>query len=146
MAPANGDASGMGSTRRGAIRVVTVTLAAAVAVLYIVVFFVQLPHLHEPDNPAPVYLVLALLYAAGAVLVALRDKPVVHWVGAAVQVILVGLFLWLLAGLYAHGEESFILDMAALAIAITAVQVVLLGLLIHLAMSDQGRPPGAVQL
>lgn len=125
------------------VRIVAGALAAVAAALYVVVFFVQLPHMHETDNPAPAYLVLAALYAAGAVLIALRDVAVVHWVGAAVQVVLVGMFFWLLAGLYREGDESFILDMAALAIAITAIQVVLLGLLTYLAVSAPRTPTAA---
>jgi len=131
---------GMASPRRNTIRIVTGVLAAVVAALYVGVFFVQLPHLHEADNPAPAYVALAVVYATGAVLT-WRDKRVLHWVGAAVQVILLGLFFWILAELYGHGDESFILDMRWLAIAITAIQVALLGLLAYLAVSAARTQP-----
>jgi hypothetical protein len=139
MVMTSGDVREVRSAHR-TVRIVAGALAAVAAALYVVVFFVQLPHMHETDNPAPAYLVLAALYAASAVLIALRDVAVVHWVGAAVQVVLVGMFFWLLAGLYREGDESFILDMAALAIAITAIQVVLLGLLTYLAISAPHQP------
>lgn len=130
-----------GSTRRR-LRLAAALVAAVVAALYVAVFFVQLPHIDELDNPAPVYLVLALVYAVGAALLATIDKSVLHWLGAGVQAALIGLFLWLLVGLYANDEESFILDMAGLAIAVTACQVALLGLLPYLAVTTPRPPTG----
>ena len=78
--------------RRKALRRVAALLSEAVAALYLVVFFIQLPHMHETDNPAPVFVSLALVYVVGAVLLALRDLPWVHWSGAAVQVVIIGHF------------------------------------------------------
>jgi len=124
---------------RRVIRITTATLAALASALYVVVFLVQLPHLREPDNPAPVYAALAVVYATGAVL-GWWDRRVLHWVGAAVQAVLLGLFFWILAELYGHGEESFILDMLWLAVAITALQVVLLVLLVRLALTARRSP------
>lgn len=135
MASTLGGRDVVASVRRRSLRFLTAAVTAAVAALYVAVFLVQLPHLHELDNPAPVYAALAAVYAVGAVLVALRDQQALLWTGATVQVVLLTLFFWLLAGLYAHGEESFILDMLGLAIGINAAQVVLLGLLSYLAGS-----------
>lgn len=130
-----------GSTHRK-VRWAAAVVAAVVAGLYVAVFFVQLPHIDELDNPAPAYLVLAVVYAVGAALLATTDKSVLHWLGAGVQAALIGLFLWLLQALYANDEESFILDMAALAIAVTACQVALLGLLSYLAVTTPRPPTG----
>jgi hypothetical protein len=129
------------------VRLAAVLVTTAVAALYVAVFLVQRPHMHETDNPAPMYLALAALYGLGAVLQAILDTRATYWVGAAVQVILIGLFAWLLKGMYAHGEESFILDMAGLAIAINTAQVVLIGLFAWLATSTPPHremlpPPG----
>lgn len=136
MSSISGGSPRVGAQRRTA-RIAAAVLTALVAGLYVGVFFVQLPHIHELDNPAPAYLLLAAVYAAGVVVLAVWDKPVLQGVGAIVQGVLIGLFCSLLALLYREGDESFILDMAALAIAITAGQVVLLALLAGLAT---GRP------
>ena len=116
---------------------VTEVVTAAVACLYVLVFFVQLPYLHEGDNPAPAFLALAVLYVAGAVLLAVWDKPVLQWVGAAIQVILIVLFVWLPAGLDAYAGESFVRNMTALAVAITAAQVTVFALYVYLAASGR---------
>ena len=127
------DYQGVEPTRRRRVRLVALLLTVSVAVLYVAVFFVQLPHIHELDNPAPAYVALAALYGVGALLQSVRDTRATYWVGAAVQVILVGLFAWLLVGMYAHDEEGFILDMAGLAIAVNVIQTVLIGLFAWLA-------------
>lgn len=67
-------APGTPSPGRRRLRTAVVVVAAMIAVLYLVVFFIQLPHMREPDNPAPVYVPLALAYVVGAVLVAVRDR------------------------------------------------------------------------
>jgi hypothetical protein len=137
-----------GSARQR-VRIGAAVLSGVVAALYVGVFFVQLPHIHELDNPAPIYLFLAALYAVGALVVALTDKAALHWLGAALQAVLIALFVWLLRGLYAHGEESFITDMAGLAIAVNVCQVALLGVLAYLgitaspSVSEEAAPPGA---
>lgn len=113
------------------LRTVTVVLLAAVAVLYAVVFAVQLPHLTEPDNPAPIYAVLALGYLALAVIAARVDTLRLIWVLLGIQVLLVALFGWSVGMLYSEGDEAFILDMRWLAVAVTLVQVVLIGLLAY---------------
>lgn len=129
------------STRRTLLLRLSVGLSALVAALYLVVFFVQLPHIREGDNPAPAYAALALVYAAVAAGLALRDTPAVQWIGAAIQVIVLVLFFWLLALLYREGDQQFILDMLGLAIVITALQFVLLGLLAYVAMIPRSDEP-----
>lgn len=130
----------MPAARRRTVRWVAAALAAVLAVLYLVVFFVQLPHLHETDNPAPVYAALAVVYVIGAVLLVVRDASILQWIGVAVQGVLLALFFWLLSELYAHGDQGFILDMLALAVAINTGQVILAGLLAYLAWDARGHP------
>lgn len=125
--------------RRKALRRVAALLSGGVAVLYLVVFFVQLPHIREPDNPAPVFVPLALIYVVGAVLVIRRDVRWVQWLGAAVQVILIGLLAWIVVGSYAHEGVQFFVDMLWLVLAITAAQVLILGLLLNLALGSRAQ-------
>jgi hypothetical protein len=118
------------TTTARAAHIVTIVLLVAIAVLYIRVFSVQLPHLQEPDNPAPVYGFLALVYVVGATVYALRDTARVAWVLAALQVVVVSLFAWSVWLLYGHGDEAYILDMQGLAAAVTSTQLVVLALLL----------------
>ena len=113
------------------LRALTVVLLGAVAVLYAVVFLIQLPHLSETDNPAPVYAVLALAYLGFAVLAALVDTTRLVWALAAVQVLVIAMFGWSVGMLYREGDEAFILDLRWLAIAVTALQVVLVAVLAY---------------
>ncbi|KAB7745317.1 hypothetical protein GA707_05110 [Nostocoides sp. F2B08] len=113
------------------LRTLTVVLLAAVAVLYAVVFAVQLPHLSEPDNPAPIYAVLALGYLALAVTAARVDTLRLIWVLIGIQVLVVALFGWSVGMLYREGDEAFILDMQWLAVAVTLLQVILIGVLAY---------------
>ena len=113
------------------LRTLTVVLLGVVAVLYAVVFAVQLPHLSEPDNPAPLYAVLSLGYVALAITAARVDTTRLTWVLVGIQVLLVALFGWSVGMLYSEGDDAFILDMQWLAGAITLVQVVLIGLLAY---------------
>lgn len=133
MASQSGDVGPVNGARRTTIRNVTAVLTFVVSALYVAVFFVQLPHIRETDNPAPAYLALAVGYAIAAILLARRDNRSVQWAGAGVQVVLLGLFFWILVGLYRHGDELFILNMLGLVVPIIAVQVVLLVLLSYLA-------------
>lgn len=132
--------SGTPSARRRTLRWVAAALAGVLSGLYLVVFFVQLPHLHETDNPAPVYAALAVVYVIGAVLLVVRDASILQWIGVAVQVVLVGLFFWLLLKLYENGDQGFILDMLALAVAINTGQMILAGVLAYLAWDARGHP------
>ncbi|MGA8048153.1 MAG: hypothetical protein WCA30_18000 [Dermatophilaceae bacterium] len=133
---------GRHNTARGSIthapmhplRTLTVVLLGAVAALYAVVFAVQLPHLSEPDNPAPIYAVLALGYLALAVTAARVDTLRLIWVLVGIQVLVVALFGWSVGMLYREGDEAFILDMQWLAGAVTLIQVVLIGVLVYRGM------------
>lgn len=120
------------------LRTLTVVLLGAVAVLYAVVFAVQLPHLSEPDNPAPLYAVLSLGYVVLAVTAARVDTTRLTWVLAGIQALIVTLFGWSVGMLYREGDEAFILDMQWLAGAITVIQVVLIGLLIYRGIRARG--------
>lgn len=133
-------APGTPSPGRRRLRTAVVVVAAMIAVLYLVVFFIQLPHMREPDNPAPVYVPLALAYVVGAVLVAVRDRAWVQWTGAAVQVILIALLVWIVVGSATHEGVVFFLDMLWLVVTITAAQVFLIVALVALA---RGARPAA---
>lgn len=121
-------------------RYVAAGVAAGIGVLYVVLFLVLLPHLRETDNPAPAFLVLAVVYAAGALLVLGRDSRVLHLVGVGVQVFLVAGYVWLWSRSAAEGDDTFFRDNLALGVVITAAQVVLAVLLVLLARSS---PPTA---
>lgn len=126
------------SGRGRALHLTTVVLLLAVAVLYIAVFAVQLPHLQEPDNPAPVYGFLALVYVVGATVYALRDTARVAWILAGLQVVVVSLFAWSVWMMYREGDEQFLLDMQGLAAAVTLTQLVVLALLAVRALRGPG--------
>ena len=121
------------------LRTLTVVLLGAVAVLYAVVFAVQLPHLSEPDNPAPIYAMLSLGYLALSVIAARVDTLRLIWVLAGIQVLLVALFGWSVGMLYREGDEAFILDMQWLAGAVTLIQVILIGVLVYRGIRARGR-------
>ena len=133
---------GAPDARRRSTRFVGAGIAAGIAVLYLVLFLVLLPHLSEPDNPAPVFVVLAVVYAVGALLLARRDTKRLDVVGAFVQVLLVGGYLWLFASSAAHDEEEFFVDTLALGVVINLAQIVLAVLLVVLARSP-GSPGSA---
>lgn len=115
-------------------------IAAGIGVLYVALFLALLPHLRETDNPAPVFLVLAVVYAAGALLVLARDSRVLHLVGVGVQVFLVAGYVWLWASSASAGDDAFFRDHLALGLVITAAQVVLAVLLVLLARSSPATP------
>jgi hypothetical protein len=120
------------------LRLLTIVLLGAAAVLYAAVFAVQLPHLRETDNPAPVYAVLALVYLGLAITAALVDTTRLIWALAAVQGIVLALFFWSVGMVYREGDEAFILDMRWLAISITLIQVILIGVLVYRATRPEG--------
>lgn len=129
-----------------AARYVATGLAAGIAVLYVGLFLVLLPHLHETDNPAPVFLALAVLYAVGAVLTVWRRSPRLDLLGVGVQVFLMAGYAWIFVGSAQEGDDSFFWDNLAFAVVILAAQVVLGVLLVALARSgfssrDEGRSP-----
>jgi len=110
-------------------------LAVGVAVVYVALFLVLLPHLHETDNPAPVFLALAVLYALGAVLTVWRQSRLLDLVGVGVQVFLVAGYAWIFVRSAQEGDDSFFWDNLAFAVVIIAAQVVLGVLLVALARS-----------
>ena len=126
---------------RRTLRIATVALTATVAALYLAVFLVQLPHLHETDNPAPLYAFLAVVYLAGAALVALRDTRAVLLIGLLIQALLLAGFTWLLALLIREGDQGFLTDMLGLVIAVIAAQVLLVGLFSALIADVPPREP-----
>ena len=90
---------------------------------------------------APIYLMAAILYAVGAVLLAVFDQRGVWLAGAAVQLLVVGAWLW--NGLHGVWNDT------AWAIVISAVEMALLGVLLFLSQglrhgSDKPGPRGPV--
>lgn len=121
--------------RRRSTRFVAAGIAAGVAVLYVVLFLVLLPHLSETDNPAPIFAVLALVYAGLAWLLARRDSRRLHVVGAVVQLLLVGGYAWFFASSAAANDAQFFVDHLLLGVVIGLAQVALAVLLVLLARS-----------
>lgn len=138
--------------RRRSTRYVAAGIAAGVAALYLVLFLVLLPHLQEPDNPAPVFGALAVAFGVLSVLLARRDGRRLHVVGAVVQLFLVVGYAWLFASSAAAGDEEFFLDHLLLGVVIAVAQMVLFVLLVLLVRSggpargsDPADEPGATQ-
>jgi hypothetical protein len=121
--------------RRRSMRFVAAGIAAGVAVLYLVLFLVLLPHLSEADNPAPVFAVLALVYAVGVWLLARRDSRRLDLVGAVLQLLLVGGYAWFFVSSAAADDEQFFLDHLLFGVVISVAQVALAVLLVLLARS-----------
>lgn len=94
------------------------------------------------------YLLLSVPYLAGAGLLVTVDRRALWVAGAAVQVVVIVLFVMFGAGLFGPGRGVF--DYAALdglhieawATAITGAEVVLLGLLAYLAVTRPQVHPG----
>ena len=116
-------------------RFVASALAALVAVLYVVLFLVLLPHLAEPDDPVAAFAVLAVAYAVLSLLLATREERVLHVVGAVVQAFLVTGYVWLFAVSALAHDDWFFLEHLLPGVVIAVAQLVLGVLLVGLARS-----------
>jgi hypothetical protein len=125
------------------LRHVATGISASLAVVYIWMFFaVRTAETGARENTFGAYLQLAVVYAAGALLLLLLDQRWVWAVGAGLQVVVITLFL-------VFGVAILDYDLVAdlplrLWITLTAVgQLALLGLLGYLAATGSWQAPTA---
>lgn len=109
-------------------RYISAAIAGSVAVFYLVYFFIVNASVPPGEN-APVYLIGAILFLLGAVLLVLTDRRSLWMVGAVVPTLAVCVYLW--NGVHGEWEDP------AAGILISVAEVALLALLVILAM---GRP------
>jgi hypothetical protein len=120
---------------RSRVRYAASMICGGVAAFYLIYFFVvrarEMAVVPHQESMAPVYLMAAILFLIGAVLLATVDRRGLWVVGAGVQVIVVGLYLW--NGVHGVWNDT------PWAIVISATESALFGLLVFLA---RGRPSG----
>jgi hypothetical protein len=93
-----------------------------------------------PENTFGAYLQLTVIYTIGTVLLLTVQSRWVWGIGAAVQVVVLGLFLTF--GLAIFNYEAVAgLPVALWAVTITTAQLLLLGLLSYLTLSPTKTPP-----
>lgn len=126
----------MTSDVRSRLRWTAVTLCGIAVLGYLAVFFVLLSSPKLPDDPTPVFAFLGGVYAAGIVLLLVRDQPAVLWVGVGVQVLLLAGYL----GITVLGETEFALRFIAPGIVISLTQLTLAGVLTSLALTKEKAP------
>ena len=133
------------SDRRTIIRYLAAALCGIVAVLYLILLFlVADAESGASENTYGAYLLLAVPYLIGAGLLVAVDRRALWIVGAAIQVVVIVLFVMFGAGVFGPGQGVFDYDavsglhMGLWAAVITGAQAVLLGLLSHLAFTPQG--------
>ena len=140
------------ATGRTLIRYVAAALCGIVAVLYLTLLFLvaeaeSVPGATDGDTYGA-YLYLAVPYLVGAGLLAAFDRRALWTVGAAVQVLVIALFVMFGVGVFGPGvfeyEALTGLRMQLWAAGITSTQVILLGLLCYLAFTPirLGAKPG----
>ena len=126
--------------RRRTLRRTTSALCLGVGALYLVLFFlVKDAEATEPENTYGAYLFLSVPYLAGGLLLATRDRRSLWTAGAAIQVLVVALFVMFGVGVFGPGvfeyEALSALRMELWAAVITAAQIALFGLLAYLAVT-----------
>lgn len=128
---------------RRSVRYVAAALSAVASVLYVVLTFLVSSEESVPgatdSNTYGGYLFLAIPFLAGAVLLFLADRRALLAVGAAVQVLVIILFVLFGIGVFGPGvfeyEALSALPMELWAAVVTGLQVVLFGLLSYLAVT-----------
>ena len=129
--------------RRRSVRYVAATVSAVTGALYLVLTFLvadaeSVPGATDGDTYGG-YLFLAIPFVAGAVVLLVADRRALWAVGAAVQVLVIALFVLFGIGVFGPGvfeyEALSALPMELWAAAVTGLQVVLLGLLAYLALT-----------
>jgi hypothetical protein len=126
--------------RRG-VRYVAAALCLSVGVLYLVLLFLvaDAEAAAGGENTYGAYLFLSVPYLVGGVLLATLDRRSLHVVGAAIQVLVVALFVMFGVGVFGPGvfeyEALSTLHMGLWAAVITGAQIVLFGLLSYLALT-----------
>lgn len=130
--------------RRVRARRLGATLCGVVALLYLILLFVVADaESGAAENTYGAYLFLAVPYLIGAGLLAALDRRGLWVVGAAVQVVVIVLFVMFGAGAFGPGQGVFDYDalsglhMELWAAVITGAEVLLLGLLSYLAFTPQ---------
>jgi hypothetical protein len=127
--------------RRKMIRHLAAALCVIVGVLYLILFFlVADAEAGAGENTFGAYLFLAVPYVLGASLLVAVDRRVLWAIGAAVQVVVIVLFVTFAVGSSEHPgvfeyEALADLPMELWAAGITGAQVVLLALLGYLAVT-----------
>jgi len=132
----------------GTARYLGAVVSGVVACLYVVLFVIvrdaEQAVVGGTDDTFPAYAALAVLYLVGAVLLTVLERRWVWVTGAIVQVVVLGLFVFLGVGLREPGvfeyEALSDVPVAVWAAAITGLQLVLLGVLTYLAGSRRGAP------
>jgi hypothetical protein len=131
----------LSTSGRRTVRFVTAALSGAVGALYLVLLFqVAEAEAGRAENTFGAYLLLAVPYLAGAVLLLTMDLRALWIVGAAVQLLVLVLFVMFGAGAFGPGQGVFDYDalrhlpMELWAGLITGAEVLLLGLLGYLAL------------
>ena len=128
---------------RRLIRYVAAALSAVTGLLYLVLTFLvrdaeSVPGATDGSTYGG-YIFLAIPFLAGAVLLSLRDRRLLWAVGAAVQVLVIALFVLFGIGVFGPGvfdyEALSGLPMEMWAEVVTGLQVVLFGLLAYLALT-----------
>ncbi|WP_347354124.1 hypothetical protein [Intrasporangium sp.] len=133
--------------RRRTIRYLAAGFAGAVAILYVVLMLMVRSAELKPGvtdrRTYGGYLVLAIAYAVGAVILATIDNQVLHVLGMGVQAVTILLFIVFGVGLLGPGVFRYQaishLPLGLWAALITGAQVLLLAMLGYLA--DQRRHP-----
>ncbi|MGN6303052.1 MAG: hypothetical protein ACTHN8_18370 [Angustibacter sp.] len=118
-------------------------LSAAIAVAYLVLFFlVRAAERDEPENTFGAYVLLFVAYVGCTVALSVWRGPVVALAAAALQVAVLALFVVFGVGLLGPGLFDYAavrsLHMPLWATGVALAQVVLLGVLVRLVVA--GRP------
>lgn len=127
--------------RRRSLRYLTAALCLSVGVLYLaLLFLVKHAEAAEAENTYGAYLFLSVPYLVGGVLLATLDRRSLYAIGAAVQVLVVALFVMFGIGVFGPGVFEYqalsALHMGLWAALITGAQIVLFGLLSYLALTS----------
>ena len=133
------------SDRRTMTRYLAAALCGIVGVLYLILLFlVADAESGVSENTFGAYLLLAVPYLIGAGLLVAVDRRALWIAGAAIQLVVIVLFVMFGAGLFGPGQGVFDYDalsglnMELWAAVITGAEVVLFGLLSYLAFTSQG--------
>lgn len=133
------------SDHRTMTRYLAAALCGIVGLLYLILLFlVGDAESGASENTYGAYLFLAVPYLIGAGLLVAVDRRAVWIAGAAIQVVVIVLFVMFGAGVFGPGQGVF--DYAVLnglhmewwAAVITGAEAVLLGVLSYLALTSQG--------
>lgn len=133
------------SDHRTVTRYVAAALCGIVGLLYLtLLFLVADAESGAAENTYGAYLLLAVPYLVGAGLLLAMDRRALWVAGAAIQLVVMVLFVMFGAGVFGPGQGVFDYDalsglhMELWAVLITGAEAVLLGLLSYLALTPRG--------